>query len=69
MIIEIKVVIHCLTSSFSLSLFSISLNFILMAIEVVALVSGSHGSVFALIWLLVNESESFDDAFSREFKT
>ena len=40
-----------------------------MAIEVVALVSGSHWSVFALIWLLVNESESFDDAFSREFKT
>ena len=40
-----------------------------MATEVVALVSGSHWSGFALIWLLENETESFDDAFSRKFKT
>ena len=69
MIIEIKFVIHCHTSSFSLSLFSISLTFIFMATKVVALVSGSHWSGIALIWWLENESESFDDAFSRKFKT
>ena len=55
-------------SSFSLSLFSISLSFIFMVMDAVALVSRWQLSGFSFFWLLENQSKSFNDVISRESK-
>ena len=51
------------------SLFSISLSFIFAAMEAVTLVSRWQLSGFAFIWLLENQSKSFNDSFFRKSKT
>ena len=40
-----------------------------MAMEAVAIVRRWHLSGFSFIWLLENQSKSFNDAFSRYYKT